>query len=55
MARPVGGSDDAKKEIKNNKIPKFFGNKCSPSFINYNESITKYFTGVGKSEKTKHD
>ena len=49
MARPVGGSDDAQKEIKNNKIPKFFGNKCSTSFINYNVSITKYFTWVSKS------
>ena len=55
MAKPGGGSDDAQKEIKNNEFPKIFGNKCSPLFINYNQSITKYFTGVGKSEKTKHD
>ena len=55
MARPGGSSDDAQKEIRIHEFPKFFGNKCSPSFINYNESITKYFTGVGKSEKTKHD
>ena len=55
MAKPGGGSDDAQKEVKNNKFPEIFGNKCSPSFINYNESITKYFTRVGKSEKTKYD
>ena len=51
MARPSGGSDDAEKKVKNNKFPKFFGNKYSPSFINYNESITKYFTWIGEPEK----
>ena len=55
MARPGGGSADAQKEIRIHEFPKIFGNKCSPSFINYNESITKYFTGVEKSEKTMHD
>ena len=55
MARPVGGSADAQKEIRIHEFPKIFGNKCSPSFINYNESITKYFTGVSEPEKTKHN
>lgn len=53
MARPSGGSDDAQKEIRNNEFPEFFVNKCSPSFINYNEIVTKYFTRVGEAEKTK--
>ena len=55
MARPGGSSDDAQKEIKNNKFPKIFGNKCSPSFINYIESITKYFTRLSEQAKTKHN
>ena len=55
MARPGGSSDDAQKEVKNNKFPKFFGNKYSPSFINYNESITKYFTWLEKGKTGPHE
>ena len=50
MARPGGSSDDAQKEIRIHEFPKLFGNKCSPLFSNYNESITKYVTWLEKGK-----